>query len=165
MVGEGDAVASVRAPRWSSVVPAQLPRGRLGADGCGCGNREDLGEAGSLDSRAIVRGAYQVSVDVLIVGGGLAGSAAAITLARAGRSVVLVERESVPQHKVCGEFLSQEAMTYLGSLGIDLIGLGAVAIRSVRLAGREGWSEARLPFAAMSLTRKRLDEELLRVAE
>ena len=106
-----------------------------------------------------------MSVDVLIVGGGLAGSAAAIMLARAGRSVVLVERESLPQHKVCGEFLSQEAMTYLSSLGIDLIGLGAVAIRSVRLAGRAGQSEAMLPFAAMSLTRKRLDEELLRVAE
>jgi len=98
-----------------------------------------------------------VSVDVLIVGGGLAGSAAAIMLARAGRSVVLVERESLPQHKVCGEFLSQEAMTYLSSLGIDLIGLGAVAIRSVRLAGRAGQSEAMLPFAAMSLTRQRLE--------
>jgi len=106
-----------------------------------------------------------VSADVLIVGGGLAGSAAAIMLARAGRSVGLIERELLPQHKVCGEFLSQEAMTYLSSLGIDLIGLGAVAIRSVRLAGRAGQSEAMLPFAAMSLTRKRLDEELLRVAE
>ena len=106
-----------------------------------------------------------MSVDVLIVGGGLAGSAAAIMLARAGRSVVLIERESLPQNKVCGEFLSQEAMTYLGSLGIDLAALGAVAIRSVRLAGREGQSEAALPFEAMSLTRKRLDEELLGVAE
>lgn len=106
-----------------------------------------------------------MSVDALIVGGGLAGSAAAILLARAGREVVLVERESQPQHKVCGEFLSQEALMYLRQLGVDAEGLGAVAIRSVRLAGREGVSEAMLPFVAMSLTRRRLDEEMLRVAE
>lgn len=118
-----------------------------------------------MDSGTIVRGADQVSVDVLIVGGGLAGSAAAILLARAGREVVLVERESRPQHKVCGEFLSQEALMYLRLLGVEVEAMGAVPIRSVRLAGREGVSEAMLPFAAMSLTRRRLDEELLRVAE
>ncbi len=106
-----------------------------------------------------------MSVDVLVVGGGLAGSAAAILLARAGREVILVERESQPQHKVCGEFLSQEALMYLRQLGVDVEGLGAVAIRSVRLAGRTGVSEAVLPFAAMSLTRRRLDAELLLVAE
>jgi flavin-dependent dehydrogenase len=123
-----------------------------------------------MDSGAAVRGAYEVSAyevstDVMIIGGGLAGSAAAIVLARAGREVVLIERESQPQHKVCGEFLSQEALTYLRSLGINVEGLGGVAIRSVRLAGGAGESEAVLPFKAMSLTRRRLDEELLRMAE
>jgi flavin-dependent dehydrogenase len=117
-----------------------------------------------MDSRQTLRGAHQVTADVVIIGGGLSGSAAAIVLARAGRDVVLVERESVPQHKVCGEFLSQEAMMYLSSLGVDLAGLGAVPIRSVRLAGNKGASEAILPFPAMSLTRRTLDEHLLRVA-
>ena len=101
----------------------------------------------------------------LIIGGGLAGSATAITLARAGRNVLLLEKESAPQHKVCGEFLSQEALTYLSLLGVDVPSLGAVPITTVRLAGRLGVTEAKLPFAAMSLTRKRLDEELLSVAE
>jgi flavin-dependent dehydrogenase len=118
-----------------------------------------------MDSGAVVRGAYEVSADVVIVGGGLAGSAAAIVLARAGRNVVLIESELRPQHKVCGEFLSQEALSYLRSLGVDVASLGGVAIRSVRLAGRAGESEAVLPFAAMSLTRRRLDEELLQLAE
>jgi flavin-dependent dehydrogenase len=118
-----------------------------------------------MESGETVRGAHQVSADVVIIGGGLAGSAAAIVLARAGRDVVVVERELLPQHKVCGEFLSQEAMTYLGLLGVDLDGLGAVPIRSVRFASNKKVSEVVLPFAAMSLTRKRLDEELLRVAE
>jgi flavin-dependent dehydrogenase len=118
-----------------------------------------------MDSSAVVRGAYEVNADVVIVGGGLAGSAAAIALARAGRNVMLVERESQSQHKVCGEFLSQEALTYLSALGVGVAGMGAVSIRSVRLACQGGESEAVLPFAAMSLTRRRLDEELLRLAE
>ena len=105
------------------------------------------------------------AADALIIGGGLAGSSAAITLARAGRSVLLLEKESKPQHKVCGEFLSQEALTYLALLGVDAASLGAVPITTVRLAGRLGVSETKLPFSAMSLTRKRLDEELLRIDE
>ena len=103
--------------------------------------------------------------EVAIVGGGLAGSAAAITLAQAGRSVVLLEKESQAHHKVCGEFLSQEALLYLGALGVEVETLGAVPIHSVRLAGRFGVSETPLPFASKALTRRTLDEELLRLAE
>jgi len=103
--------------------------------------------------------------DAMIVGGGLAGSAAAIMLARAGRKTVLIEKESKPRHKVCGEFLSYEALSHLQGLGVDAAVLGAVPITAVRLAGRRGVSESPLPFAAMSLTRRRLDEELLRLAE
>ena len=103
--------------------------------------------------------------EVAIVGGGLAGSAAAITLAQAGRSVVLLEKESQEHHKVCGEFLSQEALAYLLDLGVEVEALGAVPIHSVRLAGRFGVSETRLPFASKALTRRTLDEELLRLAE
>ncbi|AEU34519.1 NAD(P)/FAD-dependent oxidoreductase [Granulicella mallensis] len=105
------------------------------------------------------------SPDIVIVGGGVAGSAAAITLAQAGRSVVLIEKESRPQHKVCGEFLSREALVYLRSLGFEVSAFGALPISAVRLAGRLGVSEAPLPFTAMSLTRRRLDEELLQFAE
>jgi flavin-dependent dehydrogenase len=105
------------------------------------------------------------SSDVLIAGGGLGGAAAAIVLARAGRSVVLIEKESRSQHKVCGEFLSQEALSYLHALGVDVVALGAVPITAVRLTGRFGVSESLLPFAALSLTRLRLDAELLGLAE
>jgi flavin-dependent dehydrogenase len=115
-----------------------------------------------MDSGTIVRGAGEVKAEVVVVGGGLAGSAAAIGLARAGRDVVLLERESQAQHKVCGEFLSQEALKYLSLLG--LAGVGGVPIGAVRLACQAGVSEAELPFRAMSVTRRRLDEELLQVA-
>ena len=95
-----------------------------------------------------------MKAEVVITGGGLAGSAAAIVLARAGRDVVLLERESQPQHKVCGEFLSQEALMYLRSLGADVGAMGAATIHSVRLARGTGRSAAVLPFGAMSLTRR-----------
>jgi flavin-dependent dehydrogenase len=100
-------------------------------------------------------------IDVVIVGGGLAGAAAATLLARAGREVVLVEREALPVDKVCGEFLSREAGLYLTSLGLDLGALGAVPIDRVRLAARGRVAAVKLPFPAFSLSRRVLDEALL----
>jgi len=99
---------------------------------------------------------------VIILGGGVAGCAAAIALARKGRSVTLIEREPTPRHKVCGEFLSGEALEYLASLGIDVASLGAVPLNYVRLAAaRRPAAQAPLPFPAASLTRKALDTALL----
>jgi flavin-dependent dehydrogenase len=99
--------------------------------------------------------------EVLILGGGVAGCAAAIALARKGRSVTLIEREPTPRHKVCGEFLSGEALEDLDALGIDVASLGAVPIHCVRLAAAQRAAEAPLPFPAASLTRKALDTALI----
>ena len=54
--------------------------------------------------------------DLIIVGGGPAGAAAAITAARSGARVVLLERGHFPRHKVCGEFVSGESLALLSSL-------------------------------------------------
>ena len=102
--------------------------------------------------------------EVLILGGGVAGCAAAIALARAGHDVKLIEREPTPRHKVCGEFLSGEALEDLHLLGIDVAMLGAVPIDKVRLAAAHRAAEAPLPFPAASLTRKALDTELIATA-
>jgi flavin-dependent dehydrogenase len=99
--------------------------------------------------------------EVLILGGGVAGCAAAIALAHQGRGVTLIEREPAPRHKVCGEFLSGEALEDLHALGIDAASLGAVPIDRVRLAAAGRAAEAPLPFRAASLTRKALDTALL----
>ncbi|HTW45029.1 MAG TPA: FAD-dependent oxidoreductase [Acidobacteriaceae bacterium] len=98
--------------------------------------------------------------EVLILGGGVAGCAAAIALARKGRRVTLIERDPVSRHKVCGEFLSGEALEDLHALGIDVASLGAVPIDYVRLAAARRAAEAPLPFPAASLTRKALDAAL-----
>jgi flavin-dependent dehydrogenase len=99
--------------------------------------------------------------EVLVLGGGVAGCAASIALARKGRSVTLIEREPTPRHKVCGEFLSGEALEDLHGLGIDAASLGAVPIDYVRLASTRRAAEAPLPFPAASLTRRALDSALI----
>jgi menaquinone-9 beta-reductase len=99
--------------------------------------------------------------DILVAGGGLAGAAAALALARAGREVLLLEREPVVKDKVCGEFLSGEAAVALARLGLDVVGLGGEVIDHVRLlCGRREVSAA-LPFRAFGLSRRVLDEAVL----
>ncbi|MCK6552019.1 FAD-dependent oxidoreductase, partial [Myxococcota bacterium] len=56
--------------------------------------------------------------DVAIVGGGPAGAALAMHLARARRDVVLLERDTFPRDKLCGEVLSTEAEGELVRLGV-----------------------------------------------
>ena len=60
-----------------------------------------------------------LSADVAVVGGGPAGAAAAITLARAGRDVVLVDKARFPRDKCCGDGLTTGALRLLESLGFD----------------------------------------------
>ena len=54
--------------------------------------------------------------DVIVVGGGPAGTSAAISAARCGASVLLLERGRFPRHKVCGEFVSAESLGLLTNL-------------------------------------------------
>jgi geranylgeranyl reductase family protein len=63
--------------------------------------------------------ATAVLADVAIVGGGPAGAAAAITLARAGRDVVVVDKATFPRDKICGDGLTTGALRLLEQLGLD----------------------------------------------
>jgi len=56
--------------------------------------------------------------DVLVIGAGPAGSAAAITLARAGLDVVLVDQHPFPRDKVCGDGLIPDAHHACAKLGV-----------------------------------------------
>ena len=102
--------------------------------------------------------------DVVIVGGGPAGSAAAIRLARAGARVTLIERMATAHHKVCGEFVSAGALRQLHALGVDAALLTSVPIRTVRLLRGAQMAEVGLPFPACSLSRRQLDWHLLELA-
>ncbi len=97
----------------------------------------------------------------IAVGGGLAGAAFALELARNGAPVVLLESTRSPHHKVCGEFLSEEAQTLLSYLGIDVHTMGASSMGTFRLAAGASCAEAPLPFRAAGYSRYRLDQALL----
>jgi len=97
----------------------------------------------------------------IAVGGGLAGAAFALELARNGAPVLLIESTRSAHHKVCGEFLSEEAQTLLSYLGIDVHTLGASSMGIFRLAAGKSFAEAPLPFRAAGYSRNRLDQALL----
>lgn len=100
----------------------------------------------------------------LIVGGGPAGSAAAIALARAGERPRLIERSTEAHDVVCGAFLGWDALAALRKLGVDAAALGARPIGRLRLIADSGRVETRLPRAAAGLSRRCLDDRLLAAA-
>jgi flavin-dependent dehydrogenase len=100
----------------------------------------------------------------VIVGGGLAGSAFAIELARRGRRAIILEKTGGPHHKVCGEFLSAEAQDLLSQLGIDVWEMGAAPATDLSLEFGRYRANFRLPFRGAGLSRFRLDQLLLDAA-
>ncbi|UPK46834.1 NAD(P)/FAD-dependent oxidoreductase [Paenibacillus pabuli] len=59
-------------------------------------------------------------LDVIVIGGGIAGSTCALQLARQGHHTLLLDRQAFPRHKTCGEFMSPETTEMLEYLGIRL---------------------------------------------
>lgn len=104
-------------------------------------------------------------VPALIVGGGPAGAAAGIALARAGIETEIVERSQGPQDVVCGGFLGWDALAALRRLGLDAHALGARPITRLRLVSARDEVEAALPHPAAGLSRRCLDAALQRSAE
>jgi geranylgeranyl reductase family protein len=106
-------------------------------------------------------------IDAIVVGGGPAGSSAALRIARDGRDVIVLERARFPRTKVCGEYLSPGACAALEELGL-LAGVTAEAhtLRRISLAGfGTDPVSLRLPGAgALALARSRFDEMLLEAA-
>ncbi|MEL6528063.1 MAG: NAD(P)/FAD-dependent oxidoreductase, partial [Chloroflexota bacterium] len=100
-------------------------------------------------------------IDVAIIGGGLAGTRAAIQLANSGYSVALYEAGSYPQHKVCGEFMSHGCRTLLKDVGVDADAVGAASIGKTIITAPNGacWQED-LPGSAMGISRFQLDTML-----
>jgi flavin-dependent dehydrogenase len=103
------------------------------------------------------------SYDAIVIGGGLAGCSAALQLARRDHRVLLLEKGTYPQHKLCGEFLSPEVQGLCDDLGVldPMHHAGAHAIRHARVTTADGVTfESDLPGTALGLSRYRLDEIL-----
>jgi flavin-dependent dehydrogenase len=102
---------------------------------------------------------------VIVIGAGPAGSAAAIGLARAGARTLLLERARETGDALCGGFLSWRSLARLDALGIDRAALGGQQVARVRLFARARSSETALPELAMGVSRRRLDSALQAAAE
>ena len=105
------------------------------------------------------------NADILIIGGGLAGLVGAIHLSKAGLSVMLVEKNEYPKHKVCGEFISNEVLPYLQHLDADPLTIGAKKINRFLLSTTRGKTvEAKLPMGGFGISRYTLDHFLYQKA-
>jgi flavin-dependent dehydrogenase len=110
---------------------------------------------------------FNMAHDVTVIGGGPAGSAAAIRLARSGRRVCLYEKSHFPRAKLCGGFLSSEGLTDLDDLEVlaPLRRAGAVSLHRTVVASTSGMTiETALPQEALSVSRDILDDLLLQKA-
>ncbi|MEO5882972.1 MAG: NAD(P)/FAD-dependent oxidoreductase [Caldimonas sp.] len=102
--------------------------------------------------------------DVLVVGAGPAGSAAAQWLARAGRDVLLVDQHAFPRDKVCGDGLIADALRALDRLGVrEQVLAEARRSATVGCIGPRG-GRIDVPGSLAVLPRKRLDEIVCRAA-
>jgi menaquinone-9 beta-reductase len=103
--------------------------------------------------------------DVAIIGGGLAGLAAAIQLADNGFDVVLLEKESYPYHKVCGEYISMESWNFLQALGVPLQDMQLPLIKTLQLSAPNGkLFQTLLPMGGFGISRYTLDHKLAALA-
>lgn len=116
----------------------------------------------------------QPDFDAIVVGGGPAGSTAAIRLAQAGWSVAVIERQPFPRRKVCGECIAATNLPLLHALGIgeDFDAMAGPEIHAAALYAGDATLRADLPsFEAphawgRALGREHLDTLLLaRAAE
>ncbi|MDT0319213.1 geranylgeranyl reductase family protein [Streptomyces millisiae] len=110
------------------------------------------------------------TADVIVVGAGPAGSAAAYHLARHGRDVLLLEKSEFPREKVCGDGLTPRAVHHLIRMGVDTEGPGWHRTRGVRYCSHGARVEidfqenARYPGYGLSRSRHDFDDLLARRA-
>ncbi len=103
--------------------------------------------------------------DVAIVGGGLGGLIAALELGE-HRSVLLLEKESYPFHRVCGEYISNESRTILAKHGADFAAWHLPEIKRLKLSATAGKTiEAPLDLGGFGISRFKLDAFLAEQAK
>jgi flavin-dependent dehydrogenase len=114
--------------------------------------------------------------DVIVAGGGPAGTSAAVHLATGGARVLLLEREKFPRAKLCGEFISPECLAHFARLGVldEMKEASGVRVGETKFFARSGrrvsvpsaWfgretSGGEAAAGALGLSRAEMDQRLL----
>jgi flavin-dependent dehydrogenase len=96
--------------------------------------------------------------EVVVIGGGLAGLTAAIHLRKLDIPVILIEKNSYPKHKVCGEYISNEVLPYLNWLNISISELQPTHVDKLQFSTRSGKTiNTILPLGGFGISRYTLD--------
>jgi flavin-dependent dehydrogenase len=105
------------------------------------------------------------NVDVVIIGGGLAGLTSAIHLSKSGLKVALIEKNEFPKHKVCGEYISNEVLPYFKWLGLNIAALNPSTISKIQFSISNGTIINQiLPLGGFGISRYALDHYLYQQA-
>ncbi|MCV7278402.1 geranylgeranyl reductase family protein [Mycolicibacterium flavescens] len=110
-----------------------------------------------------------VRADVVVVGAGPAGSAAAAWAARAGRDVLVIDSAQFPRDKACGDGLTPRAVQEMQLLGLGPWLAGRVQHRGLRMAGFGAdveieWPGPSFPPTSSAVPRTELDDRIRMVA-
>jgi geranylgeranyl reductase family protein len=108
--------------------------------------------------------------DVVVVGAGPAGSAAAAWAARAGRDVLVIDAANFPRDKACGDGLTPRAVAELEQLGLGEWLDARIRHRGLRMSGFGGevevdWPGPSFPSTGSAVARVELDDRIRKVAE
>jgi flavin-dependent dehydrogenase len=104
-------------------------------------------------------------IQVIVVGGGLAGLISSICLQRSGVNTLLIEKKSYPFHRVCGEYISNEVKPFLESLKLFPEHLQPSDLHLFNLSDIKGnIAEVALPLGGFGISRFKLDEFLYQKA-
>ena len=108
--------------------------------------------------------------DVVVVGAGPAGSAAAAWAARAGRDVLVIDAANFPRDKACGDGLTPRAVAELERLGLSEWLDARIRHRGLRMSGFGGevevaWPGPSFPSTGSAVARVELDDRIRKVAE
>lgn len=99
-----------------------------------------------------------VNADIVIIGGGLAGLTAGIHLSQKGFTVIIIEKNEFPKHKVCGEYISNEVKPYLESLGVPIQDANPTSITQFEFVTLNNVSlHQKLPLGGFGISRYALD--------
>ncbi len=112
------------------------------------------------------RNMSSIKPKVIIVGGGLAGLTSAILLGKADFEVTLIERKKYPFNRVCGEYVSNEVLPFLQSIGFKPDEYGVAKINKLVVTSPKGNTlQSNLDLGAFGISRYALDNALYETAK